>query len=327
MKRLLTTTALGLMFAAPAQAADEVNLILNWVTAGAHAPIYYADKQGWFEEADLNVTIEQGKGSTVSAQKVGVGASDVGISDLGTSMVARGAGADLVAVMNIFAKSPYQMYWLKSSGIKGIEDFPGRKFGNPPGDAARAMWPALAQANGMKPDDVGWVNIAPNAKVSALKSGAIDATTFFANYHYIMEGAFGDDLQWFAWSDKGVNPYGNSFVVNGEFLKNNPEVVGRFVEVTQKAYRYCVDHGEECVAVLPEYASGVKPENEIKNWNVVIDLMTDANTQKNGLGHFDPERVAADYELVSKYFDVKEPFDPATIFTNEYIDSAVTMPK
>lgn len=327
MKRLLTTTALGLMLAAPAQAADEVNLILNWVTAGAHAPIYYADKQGWFEEADLNVTIEQGKGSTVSAQKVGVGASDVGISDLGTSMVARGAGADLVAVMNIFAKSPYQMYWLKSSGIKGIEDFPGRKFGNPPGDAARAMWPALAQANGMKPDDVDWVNIAPNAKVSALKSGAIDATTFFANYHYIMEGAFGDDLQWFAWSDKGVNPYGNSFVVNGEFLKNNPEVVGRFVEVMQKAYRYCVDHGEECVAVLPEYASGVKPENEIKNWNVVIDLMTDANTQKNGLGHFDPARVAADYELVSKYFDVKEPFDPATIFTNEYIDSAVTMPK
>lgn len=330
MKKTVAFGALSAMLAilvpAGAKAADNVNLILNWVTAGSHAPIYYADKQGWFKEADLAVAIEQGKGSTVSAQKVGVGASDIGIADLGTAMVARGAGADLVAVMNIFAKSPYQMYWLKSSGIKGLEDFKGRKLGNPPGDAARAMWPALAKANGLDPDAVTWVNIAPNAKVSALKSGAIDGTTFFANFHYIMEGAFGDDLAWFAWSDKGVNPYGNSFVVNGKFLSANEDVVKRFVKVVQKAYRYCVDHGKDCVAVLPEYSSGLDVEKEIKNWNIVIDLMTDEISKSKGLGFFDPARITSDYELVSTYFDIKEPFDAAKFYTNSYIDSSVTTP-
>ena len=310
-----------------ANAADEVSVILNWTTSGAHSPLFFAKKSGWFEEADLDVEIEQGKGSVLSSQKVGAGATDFGIADLGTAMVAKGSGANIVAVMNIFAKSPYQMYWLKSSGIKGIEDFPGRKFGNPPGDAARAMWPALANINDIDPGELTWVNIAPNAKVSALKSGAIEGTTFFSNYHYIMEAAFGDDLGWFAWSDKGLNPYGNSLVVNGDFLASNPDTVARFIKVAQRAYRYCVDNGDECVAVLPEYSSGLKPENEIQNWNEVVNLMTDEYSTTEGLGYFDSARIADDYELVTTYFKIKEPFDATKFYTNEFIDESVLMPE
>ena len=47
------------------------------------------------------------------------------------------AGADVVGVFNVYANSPQGLYWLKSSGIKSIKDFPGRSIGNPPGDAAR----------------------------------------------------------------------------------------------------------------------------------------------------------------------------------------------
>ena len=77
------------------------------------------------------------------------------------------------------------MYWLKSSGIKGIKDFPGKKIGNPAGDGARVMWPALAKANGIDPKSVTWVNIDANSKLSALKSKSIDVTTSFYNIHHI----------------------------------------------------------------------------------------------------------------------------------------------
>lgn len=318
--------ALGALMAPAAQAAERVDFILNWTVAGSHAPIYYAMDQGWFEEAGIDLRVETGKGSTLAAQKVGVGASDMGIADLGTTIVARGAGADIVAVMNIFANSPYQFYWLKSSGIEGIEDFAGRKLGNPPGDAARAMWPAVAAAQGMDPDSVDWVNIAPNAKVSALKSGAIDGTTFFANFHYIMQDAFGDDLGYVAVSDLGVNPYGNSIITNGDWLEANPETAASTVAVLQKAYRYCVDHGEECVGVLPDYASGVDPEQEIRNWQAVVELMTDETSRTKGLGWFDAERVQSDIEFVDTYFDVKEPVSADALYTNEFLDQSVTMP-
>ncbi len=308
-----------------AAAQDKVTFILNWVTAGEHAAVYWAEHAGWFDEAGIDFVIEQGQGSGVAAQRVGAGAADMGIADLGTAMVAKGAGADLKAVMNIYAKTPYQFYWLAKSGIEDLSDFPGHKFGNPPGDAARAMWPALAGVNGMDPDSINWVNIAPNAKVSAMASGAIDGTTYFANYHHVMVNAFGDDLRWFAWSDRGLNPYGNSILANGAFLEKNRDVVDRAVKVLQRAHLHCAENPVECVAILPQYASGLVVEGEQANWNVTVRLMEDEHSTTRGLGYFEPARVAADYELVSTYFDIAEPFDPETLYTNEFIDPSVLM--
>ncbi len=43
----------------------------------------------------------------MSNQRVGNGTSDIGIAELGTALVAKSKGADLVAVMNVYAKSPF----------------------------------------------------------------------------------------------------------------------------------------------------------------------------------------------------------------------------
>ncbi|MBP2551117.1 NitT/TauT family transport system substrate-binding protein [Neorhizobium galegae] len=321
----VTAIALAAMFAAPAAAEERITFTLNWVTAGEHAAIYWAKHAGWFKEAGIDFVIEQGQGSGVAAQRVGAGASNMGIADLGTAMVAKGAGADLTAVMSVYAKTPYRFYWLASSGIKDLADFPGHKFGNPPGDAARAMWPALAGVNKMDANSIEWVNIAANAKASSMASGAIQGTTYFANYHHVMANAFGDDLRWFDWSDKGLNPYGNSILANGTFLKAHKELVGKAVKILQRAYLHCAEKREECVAILPEYASGLVVKNEQANWNVTVDLMADKFSTTKGLGYFDPDRVAADYKLVSTYFKVAQPFDPATFYSNEFIDPAVRM--
>jgi hypothetical protein len=102
------------------------------------------------EGIDLN--LEPGKGSALSTQRVAAGASPFGLADMGGVLVAKGKGADTVAVFNVYANSPQGMYWLKSSGIKGVKDFPGKKIGNPAGDGARVMWPALAKANKHRPE-------------------------------------------------------------------------------------------------------------------------------------------------------------------------------
>ena len=44
-------------------------------------------------------------------------------------------------------------------------------------------------------------------------------------------------MGYLAWKDAGINPYGNSIVVNGAFLKAHRATVAAFVKVTQKAFR------------------------------------------------------------------------------------------
>src|SRR6266567_1754114 len=95
---LLTVAATVAAPATTAVAAEQkVDLILNWVPGGDHAPYYYAKKMGWYAKAGIDLNFEPGKGSALSTQRVGAGANPIGLADMGGVLVAKGKGADTVA--------------------------------------------------------------------------------------------------------------------------------------------------------------------------------------------------------------------------------------
>jgi NitT/TauT family transport system substrate-binding protein len=315
----------SLMSAMPAQAGQSISLILNWTPAADHSPIYYARAQGWYEKAGIDLSIEVGKGSNVSALKVGSGAAPFGISDLATMLVARSKGADDVALMSIYANTGQTFYWLKSSGISGPKDFAGRKIGNPPGDAARVMWPAFAKAVGIPQDAVSFVNVGPTAKSAALKSRTVDIVSDFYNSHDVKLKEFGSDLAALNWKDIGINPYGNSLIVNGVFLEKNPKLAEDFVRITQKAYGACVADFEPCLKVLLEQVSGLDREEQLLQWGRIKYLMADEFTTTKGLGWIDEGRMKQDYELVQTYLGIEKPFAVESAFTSKLLDPAIKM--
>jgi NitT/TauT family transport system substrate-binding protein len=310
---------------AVARAGESSKFILNWVAGGDHAPYFYAQKSGRYKAAQLNIELLTGRGSTVAAQAVGAGIDQFGLADLTTVLVAIGKGADEVAVMNVYANYPGGFYWLKSSGIKSVKDLIGKRIGNPPGDAARALWPALAAANKIDANSVTWVNISPNAKLAALKSGAVDAVTEFYNFHHLYKRELKDDMGYLAWKDAGLNPYGNSIIVNGAFLKANRAAVADFVRVTQKAFSDCVSDAQPCIDALVDANSGLQPSDQMDNWREVEQLMSDKTSQTMALGWFDPNRVEKDYELVRTYLGIDRQFDPNAHYTNEFLDQSIKM--
>jgi NitT/TauT family transport system substrate-binding protein len=324
MRRMLVAGAAAAMLSAgAAHAQEDVTLVLNWVAGGDHAPIYWAREQGWYADQGIELTIEEGRGSAASVQRVGAGAAAFGIADMATALQGRGEGADVVGVMSIYANNPYGLYWKKSSGITGMADLQGRKIGNPPSDAARQMWPAIADAIGIPANSVEWVNIAPDAKIQSLQADVIDATTSFYNLHYIFERVFGDDMGFVALRDIGFNPYGNSFIVNGDYMREHPEVVQGFVEVTQKAYAACLEDAKPCNQALADAASQ-KLEDVEANWELVVELMDHPVNREQGLGWFDPARMAQDYEWVDASFEI-QPYDVQEAYTNEFLDPSVKM--
>ncbi len=308
-----------------AHAGTEINFILNWIAGGDHAPYYYALQEGWYEEAGIDLNIEQGKGSSFSAQRTGIGKAQIGLADMPPVFAAIAQDAELIAVYNVYANSPYGFYWMKSKGISGPKDFAGKKIGNPPWDAARKMWPAFAHNVGIDPDSVTWVNVKPNAKLSALLSGAIDVTTSFYNIHHIFQAKLGDDMGYVSGKEYGVNPYGNSIIVNGAFLEDNRDAVAAFVKVTQKAFYTCAIDATPCIEALVTANKGLKADNEMTNWGLVKELMTDEISTTVGLGYMDPDRMRASYALFEPYLD--RPFDIEQHFTNEFIDTSIKMPQ
>jgi NitT/TauT family transport system substrate-binding protein len=312
-------------FGGVAQANESVSFLLNWVAGGDHAPYYYAQKMGWYKDAGIDLTLLQGKGSVVAAQAAGAGINTFGLADMSTILVAIGKGADEVAVMDVYANYPGGFYWLKSSGIKSVKDLAGKKIGNPPGDAARALWPALAKANGVDPKSVTWVNVGPGAKLAALKAGTVDAVTEFYNEHHTYKGQLGSDMGYLAWKDAGLNPYGNAIAVNGAYLKAHRDTVAAFVKVTQKAFAACVADAKPCVQALIDANSGLQLDSQMVNWHEVEQLMSDKTSQTDALGWLDPKRMNETYDLVKTYVGVDKPFDVSQTYTNAFLDKSIKM--
>lgn len=323
-KAALAAIAMTALGAVPAS-AQKITFTLNWVAGGDHAPYFYAQKMGWYKDAGLDIEIETGRGSAASAQKVGAGSSQLGLSDMAGVLLFRGKGADLVGIMNVYANSPQGLYWLKSSGIKSVKDLAGKKIGNPAGDGARTMWPALAKANGIDPNSVTWVNIDANAKLGALKARTIDATTSFYNLHHVFTRELGDDMGFLAWKDAGVNPYGNSIIANGAWLKVNKDKADKFVKITQKAFSDCVKKPEPCIDALVEANGALRKDNEMVNWALVSVLMSDETSRNVALGWFDDKRMDADYKLVDEYLKMEKPYDIKLAYTNEFLDKSIKM--
>lgn len=325
-KHLLALAAFALS-AAAAHAQQKVDFVLNWVPGGDHAPYYFAKKMGWYSKEGIDLALEPGKGSAVAIQRVAAGTAPIGLADMAGVLVAKGKGADTVAVFNVYANSPQGMYWLKSSGIKGVKDFAGKKIGNPAGDGARTMWPALAKANGVDPKSVTWVNIDANAKLAALKAKSIDVTTSFYNLHHVFQAELGNDLGFLAWRDAGLNPYGNSVIVNAAWLQSNKATVDKFVKVTQRAFAQCVKEPNPCVQALVDANGALKFDNELVNWQLVEKLMSDKFSREVALGIHDDKRMQDDYALVKDYIGLDKPFDVKATYTNEFLDRSVKMTK
>ncbi len=326
MRLRLSIVSVALLgFTGAARANEQVSLLLNWLAGGDHAPYYYAQKMGWYKDAGIDLTLLQGKGSMVAAQAAGAGVDTFGLADMTTILVAIGKGADETAVMDIYANYPGGFYWLKSSGIKSIKDLAGKKVGNPPGDAARSLWPALAKANGIDPNSITWVNVGPGAKVAALKARSVDAMTNFYNEHHTVKAQLGSDMGYLAWKDAGVNPYGNAIVVNGAYLKAHRDTVAAFVKVTQKAFAACVADPKPCIDALVEANSGLQTASQLDNWHEVEQLMSDKTSQTEALGWFDPQRMTDTYDLVKTYVGLDKPFDVKQAYTNDFLDKSIKM--
>ena len=135
----------------------------------------------------------------------------------------------------------------------------------------------------------------------------------------------GDNMGFLAWRDAGLNPYGNSVVANGAYLRANRERVAAFVRVTQRAFRTCVDAPQPCVQALVDAQGGLRMDNELVNWQLVTVLMSDETSRTRALGWHDDARMAADYRLIQEFVGFERPFEIREAYTNDFLDPSIKM--
>ena len=122
MMKWILAVAATLAFTAPAAAADKVVLMLNWYVYGEHAPFYYGKEKGFYATEGIDLDIQEGRGSGVTAQAVAANTATFGYVDVPTMMRAAIKGAPVIATGVLLQTSPMSAMGFVEKNIKKPED-------------------------------------------------------------------------------------------------------------------------------------------------------------------------------------------------------------
>jgi NitT/TauT family transport system substrate-binding protein len=105
----------------------EVNMGVVFVNARV-APLWIAEREGFFRKNGIDVKIVKIAGGTQGAQALLSGGVDISFADPTSTISAIAAGAQLVEVMAITTIMPY--YLVGAPGIKTVADLKGKRVGS-----------------------------------------------------------------------------------------------------------------------------------------------------------------------------------------------------
>lgn len=316
---LLTMLAVG---SATAASTTRITFRLNWVPTaeGDHAFYYMAKDLGYYKDAGLDVTIQPGSGSGDTVSRVGAGKVPLGYADTSTSLVGMSKGANIIIVAVLQQNSMNAFWAKKGSGIQSPKDLVGKTIGAPAGDLHRVMWPAFAEANGIDPNSVKWVNVAPQAKVQTLAAGRIDATVNFIDQKPVYEKALGkNNVVEMKWSDYGVNPYGNAIIANRDWAKQHPEALRAFLDATLKGAKWVAQHPKEAIQRETKYVSGLNTSLVTQMLDIGLTVIDSPAVNQHGMGWVDKQRMQSTIDIVNKSFKLDHPLKVDDVYTNKYL--------
>lgn len=233
--------------------SEPVDVQLKWVHQAQFAGFYMAEKEGYYAEEDIDVTLHPG--GHLSPEQIidQLVESEVDFAVVGGDQLiaTRFRGEPVVAIAVIFQKNPYVYASLEESGIQRPHDLMGKKVMVPPD--AEVVHQALTFKLGIDP---GAIDHVPYERETApLLNGQIDARMVYRTGLGLAFDAAAEDIQWVWVDDYGVCFYADTIVTREALIQENPELVKRFLQATIKGWRYAIENPAHAVDLTLQYDS------------------------------------------------------------------------
>jgi NitT/TauT family transport system substrate-binding protein len=329
LNRFVLTAAIliGAVLPSAADAADPVRLRLNWMYYGSHAPFALGKDKGYFRDAGIDLDIRSGNGSGSAHRLVANNDSQFSYGSCASMVNLAAKGAPLISVAVIDAMGTEAVIVRPDAGVSKLGDLKGKSILTTANAGVNTFFPLVLKNGGLAEGDVKITNVPDGALVSSYLQGAGGSVGILGGLDdkpAEIKANGGAQPVTFPYSDFGVNQVGYCIVTNTETLKNNPDLVKRFVEATLKSYKEAEGNPDAAVAAMADIVGGTMAEDQGKQQaRAVLDvtlgvLYSKANTDKKlGL------HVASDWDdmlnLMKKYNDLHTDKQPTAFYTNDYV--------
>lgn len=245
--------------AAPGEDGELTPISVGALPIVDNAAIYLGDQEGFFEDAGLDLTIEQAQGGAALLPAVMSDEMDFGFSNVTSLLIAESQGLDveILAGGSATTGDPDEDFAAvvvpEDSEIEEIEDLEGAEIAvNTLSNISDSTISAAVEEAGGDPSTIDYVEMPFPDMPAALENGTVDAAAavepyqtiilndgardIFSNYAYPVE-----DLTvavWFSASD---------------YVEQNPEIVEAFTEAMAESQNYAAENPDAVRDILPTY--------------------------------------------------------------------------
>jgi NitT/TauT family transport system substrate-binding protein len=264
----------GLAGAAPAAAADKVVFLLNWYLYGEHAPFFYGVEKGYYKAEGMDLEIQEGRGSGTTVQAVASRTATFGYADVPTMMRAAVKGAPVVATGVLLQKSPMSVMGFADRNIRKPEDIKGKIVAVTPGGSNEQIWPLFLKKTGLKEGDFRTVSGDAQTKLNAVINGQADLVLGYPMDQAMkILDATGKRVYAIRFADYGINLVSSGIIANRDLVKENPDLVRRFMLASSRAVEGAVKDPQGAVdAMLKANAKAGKRETLLEGFEQTIQF-------------------------------------------------------
>lgn len=231
----------------------RVNVIYH-PTIGGSTAIATAINEGFFEEENLDVRLQMYTSGPPEIAAMVAGQADIGFIGSGAAWLAFSGQVNIIALDNIALTE--EILTRADSGIASIADLKGKTVAVQEGAAGYTLLlVALADA-GIDVKDLKILNIANDNLASTFGDATIDAWAGWKPATTSLKSALGEGAYTLLADNTNYPDFAfpSTWVANKDYVKNNPEVVQRFVNALTKAQVYRAENANQACAYASTYA-------------------------------------------------------------------------
>lgn len=253
-----------------ATAAEKIVLRTDFPPVAIHSALYLAQLNGWYKDDGLDVTIQDGTGSTNTIQLLGAGQIDVAYVSLGPIMPAREAGMPIKSFAAITHKSDLGIIYDPTRGIKTVKDLKGKTLLCFSGSTWSPFITPFLKSAGLDPATVNVTNIAVSAMWSTYAVGQGDGVLSIPPFGLALVHSRRPSKAFIA-ADYGVPLLGYGLVARDDTIASRAAALAKLAEVTDHAWDY-IYHGhlEEGVEAIPKARPDVKATPDITRMSLEL---------------------------------------------------------
>lgn len=301
--------------AAPApapKANDAVTVALNWYAEPEFGGLYQAQLDGSYTRAGLDVVIQPGGAGAPVVPEVAAGRVQFGVSMADEIVLARAQGADIVAIFATYQKHPLGIMVHASRGLKDLSELKS-------GTLAVEDGIPFAQYLFGKYDWKGLTRVPYGGGVTQFLLDPNFAQQVYVTSEPILAKKQGADPQVFLVADTGYNPYANVLITSGKLVRENPDLVARFVGASVSGWTAYLADGTQGNAKIHELNPTMDTDVLAGSWEAQKPLIQGDYAATAGLGAMEEARWVTLGEQLTAVGALKAPFDAKAAFTNQFL--------